>query len=285
VFSSEAATWPGKDGALYLRRAQRRVFGAAPELAPQHRAALGVFLTDLVRPYGLALHEDIPDGHTYGEMAAELIASLVQPHEPVDVLVLAFAIPDMRPGRATATYLSHVCPGGPLAFAICDQGTAAAFTGLRLAREYLRAETCDRALLLVVEQAVLPYSTEARATVPDKHAAIGFLCGRSGTTRLRAVEQYPNVTAGQAAEVLIRETEAARTPATVILGAGLADMADGLAASRVEVAPLGQPHTGAWWWLAAQLEGGEVLVADYDPLLRYLCIAAFTSTSADVAGV
>ncbi len=268
-------------GNLYLHRAQRRIFGAAPELPPQHRAALAVFLTDLVRPYGLALPEDIPDGHTYGEMAAELIVSLVRPDEPVDVLVLAFAIPDMRPGRATATYLSHVCPGRPLAFAVCDQGIAAAFTGLRLAREYLRAQTCERALLVVVEQAVLPYATAASTAIPEKNAAVGFLFGQTGATHLRAVEQYPNVTAGQADELLLRKIAEAGAGATVILGAGLA----GSASPRAQVAPPGQPHTGAWWNHAAHQEGGEVVVADYDPLLRYLCIAAFAGESADVAGV
>jgi len=67
-------------------------------------------------------------------MAEALIRELVPADAPVDLIVLAFAVPDVRPGRATATYLSHVCPGNPLAFAVCDQGSAAAFTGLRLAR-------------------------------------------------------------------------------------------------------------------------------------------------------
>ena len=56
-------------------------------------------------------------------MAEAVIARAVLPGEDVDLLVLAYAIPDITPGRATATYLSHICPGNPLAFAICDQGT------------------------------------------------------------------------------------------------------------------------------------------------------------------
>jgi hypothetical protein len=255
-------------------------------LPPAHRAALDVYLADLVRPYGLALRDDdLPDGHTYGEMAAELIGDLVPPDEPVDLLVLAFAIPDLRPGRATATYLSHVCPGGPLAFAVCDQGSAAAFTGLRLAREYLRGPGCERALLLVVEQATLPYSTVEYAAVPERHAAVGLLCGRSGATRLRALRQYPNFPAAQTADLLVREAETAGPEVSVLLGAGLADVAGSLGSRRVQVAPTGQPHTGVWWELAAEPGGDEVLLADYDPLLRYLCLAHFAGTSADVAGI
>lgn len=284
MFVASAATWTDEVGELCVSRMDRRVFDAPPALAPAHRDALDVFLTDLVRPYGLELGADVGQGHTYGEMAAELIGAMVGAHEPVDLLVLAFAIPDLRPGRATATYLSHVCPGGPLAFAVCDQGSAAAFTGLRLAREYLRTDGCERALVLVVEQAALPYPTRAAASVPARHAAVGLLCERTGATRLRTLEQYPDVSAGQAAELLARATAAAGAAVTVVLGAGLADVADAVTPPRVRVAPSGQPHTGAWWGLAAEL-GGEVLVADYDPLLRYLCVAGFGAGSADVARI
>ncbi len=258
---------PSDSATLHIHRARRRVFDTPAELPPQHLAALDVFLTDLVRPYGLAVRDDVRNGQVYGEMAAELIGAIVPPHERVDLLVLAFAIPDLRPGRATATYLSHVCPGGPLAFALCDQGTAAAFTGLRLAREYLSAGDCERALLLVVEQAVLPYATEAQTMVPDRHAAVAFLCGLSGVAKLRTLAQYPNVSAERATELLESETEAAGPGVTVIRGAGLAGELTG------------QPFTGAWWELAATLDldtAVDVLVADYDPLLRYLSLARFT---------
>jgi hypothetical protein len=47
--------------------------------------------------------------------------------------VLAFSPHDVQPGRQTAAYLSAVNPGAPMAFAVCDQGSAAAFSGLRVA--------------------------------------------------------------------------------------------------------------------------------------------------------
>src|SRR4029078_6392134 len=102
---------------------------------PRHRADLHEYLSDLVAPHGIALREgsrDAVDGHSYGEMAEALIRAAVPEDEPVDVLVLAFAVPDVRPGRSTPAYLSLICPGNPMAFAVCDQGPAAAFTGLRL---------------------------------------------------------------------------------------------------------------------------------------------------------
>ncbi|MFJ5543020.1 2-hydroxy-acid oxidase [Micromonospora chalcea] len=163
-------------GLRLLRAARRTVTGPAALLddAVLRERAAG-YLTDLTRPYGLRVPDGLFDapsaalGQSYGEMAAELIPAVVPPDEPVDLLVLAFAVHDMLPGRATAAYLSHVCPGTPMSFALCDQGSAAAFTGLRIAREY----GCRRALLLTVEQAVLPY--DAAVAVPARHRAVAML--------------------------------------------------------------------------------------------------------------
>src|SRR5258708_9696394 len=114
-------------------------------------------------------------GHSYGEMARVLIGAFVPADEPVDLLVLAFSIHDLRPGRQTAAYLSHVTPGAPMAFAICDQGSAAAFSGLRVAREYAASAGIRRALLIVAEQAALPY--DCPATPPAQHRGVAILYG------------------------------------------------------------------------------------------------------------
>ena len=138
---SAGAPEPGADTApLYLAAAERRMFEPVDgPMDPDHRARLHTYVSDLVRPHGLASSDErltAVAGRSYGDMAAALIAATVPPDRPVDLLVLAMAVTDDRPGRATATYLSHVCPGGPLAFTVCDQGTVAPFTALMLAREY-----------------------------------------------------------------------------------------------------------------------------------------------------
>src|SRR5260221_10540095 len=166
-----------------VRRAVRLAFPDPASLTRDeaHTARLDVYLTDLLQPYGLALKPGAlePDGQSYGEMAEALIELAVPAAEGVDLLVLAYAIPDIAPGRATTTYLSHVCPGGPMAFAISDQGTAAAFTGLRLIREYARSGGLRKALLLVVEQAALPYDPAVPVAVPAGHTGVALLFGDS----------------------------------------------------------------------------------------------------------
>ncbi|WFE40827.1 hypothetical protein [Micromonospora sp. WMMD998] len=212
-------------------------------------------------------------------MAASLIPALVPDDEPVDLLVLAFAVHDALPGRATAAYLSHVCPGTPMSFALCDQGPAAAFTGLRIA---LAQPAGRRSLVLAVEQSVLPYDTGV--AVPERHRAVALLLGGGPAgARVTAVRQYPDVGPDDApglAAAELRGLGAGRPDVAVVLGAGLAGVATG--GSPVTVVPSGQPMTGVWWALLDRLDDGPgrvgtVVAADYHPDLRYLCLVG-TST-------
>ena len=179
---SSAAPLPGAERAgLRLVSAERRTFsGPARFLAdPANRAAVSTYLSDLTRPYPPEASDAPPvlvvgeQGHSYGEMAEELIGALVPADQPVGLLVLAFSIHDVQPGRATATYLSHICPGDPMGFAICDQGSAAAFSALRIARDYPAADGHLRSLVIVVEQAALPY--QVGAALPAQHRGVAML--------------------------------------------------------------------------------------------------------------
>jgi 4-hydroxymandelate oxidase len=253
---------------LSIRRVVRRAFaGPATSAAdPDRRSRLREYLSDLVRPYGTVLREDLfasANGQSYGEMAAA-----VAPDEPVDVVVLAYAIPDVRPGRATATYLSHILPGNPFAFAICDQGPAAGFTGLRLVREYLGGDEGRRGLLIVVEQSVLHYEPTAPAGVPDGHYAVAMLCTASGPARVAAIDQFPGVTLDEAPALL-----AGCHARTAILGSGLASV-DLSTVELVRRASPGRPYTGVWWELAEEYSSGQaLLIAEYDAMLGYLCVS------------
>jgi hypothetical protein len=236
-----------------LLRAERGTFTGPPKFT----ADIGDYFADMVRPYANELRLDVA-GHSYGEMAAELMSTLV--NEPVDLLVLAFSIHDMWPGRATATYLSHRCPGTPLSFAICDQGSAAAFTGLRLINSYRPR----RALLIVVEQAALPY--DSPAGLPVENRGVAMLFGRGPGADVR---QHPAV-APEAVAALASAEIAALSPDRVVLSNSLAEAWPGHPA--YPVVPSGQPTTGIWWQLADEV-ADRVIIADYDPDLGYLCLA------------
>lgn len=277
---------------LHLVRAVRRSFtGPAEFLAdPANRSRVGEYLADMARPYALevpaALFGEPPSpalGHSYGEMAEALIGSVVSSDEPVDLLVLAFSIHDLRPSRQTAAYLSHVTPGEPMAFAICDQGSVAAFSGLRIAREYASSAGVRRALLIVVEQAALPYGCPV--TLPSKHQGVAMLYGDCAMPQARVadVRQHPGVApsdvAALAAADLI-ELATGHHEVGLVLSDPLAAVWTAPAAGRARVMPPGQPSTGVWWGLTDELtsDAGHqdlLVAADYDPDLRYLCLTSF----------
>ncbi|WP_432840561.1 2-hydroxy-acid oxidase [Dactylosporangium sp. CA-092794] len=245
-----------------LRAATSRRFPAPAGQAADaaHAERLSVYLTDLLRPYELGPPAPMPGGQSYGEMAAALL-----PAEPVDALVLAYDIPDVAPGRATATYLSHLCPGGPMAFAVSDQGRAGAHTALRLLHDYARSGTYERSLLVVAEQSALPYDPGVPVEVPAEHCAVALLLGLS--TMEAAVPRIHTQVARADVPALLGDLG----PGTVVLGGHLADL--DVKADAVVHADPAQPMTGGWEALAAV--DGPVTLVDYDPALRYLCVSSF----------
>ncbi|HVQ92996.1 MAG TPA: hypothetical protein VMU51_18315, partial [Mycobacteriales bacterium] len=75
---------------------------------------------------------------------------------------------------------------------------------------------------------------------------------------------------------------------TVLTGPGLAPLAADLPGDVV-AGPAGQPYTGAWWALAGDRPdwtdpGRPVLLADYDPALRYLCLSTFDGAAGGAVG-
>jgi hypothetical protein len=307
VFVARPPTGPQLRHDLHLVRAGRRSFtGPAEFLADaDNRARVGEYLADMGRPYGRQVpaspfgEPPSPDlGHSYGEMAEALIGSVVPADEPVDLLVLAFSVHDLRPGRQTAAYLSHVTPGEPMAFAVCDQGSAAAFSGLRVAREYAASAAIRRALLVVVEQAALPY--DGPATLPLRHQAVAMLYsseldgdgldgdgldragldgdgldragldGNSAIRRVRVagVRQHPGVPPGDVAALAaadLAELAVGHQDVALVLSDALAAVWTASAARRVRVMPPGQPSTDVWWGLIDELTGDKDPDAPVDP--------------------
>jgi 4-hydroxymandelate oxidase len=270
----------GDRAELRVRGAVSRTFG---ELTGQVlNPTLRGYVADMTAPYGLAVHEDLLDqgaGHSYGEMCAPLLTELVSEERPADLLVLATAVPDIRYGRATATYLSWQCPGTPLAFAVCDQGLLAAFTALHLIDGYARTGGCRRAVLLVAEQPTLYHELPVSTPVPDRAAAVGVVLEADGARGALSVRRHPRPAEHRVPEVLAAEVArlAADGPApAVLLGAQLAAaVGDRSLGGDVRVCRENQPFTGIWHELSRGLpgwreSGGQVLLAEYDPTLGHL---------------
>lgn len=276
-----------------VRRAEGLVFPHAAALArdPAYVGDLAAYLTDLLRPYGLALDHAALDrgGQSYKEMAEALIGRVVPDGERIDLIVLAYAIPDISPARSTCVYLSGVCPGTPLAFALSDQGTAAPFTALRLIRQYAGVGEMRRALLIVLEQAWLPYDPATAAALPTGHSGVAVLFGDADPdcpgvaspdlpARLGPVATHTPVAAAAVSAAI--STLAASRESSVIIGSLLAEHAIEPAGVRdVRRCPADRPYTGVWWELVGELsrprsEPRRLVLADYDPESRTLGLAA-----------
>lgn len=260
------------------------------------------YLTDMLSQYGLVLRDDVDlqnSGHSYGQMGGSLIPSVLpsagppgalteaEPgQQPVDLLIFAFAVPDLAPGRSTAAYLARLCPGDPLAFTICDQGVAAPYTALRLLGAYGGTADCRRAALLVAEQATAFYDPPAQAELPTRNAAVLLVFedrgdgGAAGFGPVRQLRGVGPAAVADAVGAVVAELAAGQGDVTLITGNGLdSHPLPPLAAGRHVAAPSGQPCTGAWWQLVGELRspaatGQRVLIADYDAALEYVCVAA-----------
>ena len=264
-YGAGAAAGPG----LGVARVLSRDFDGRSEtsLDPDLR----VFVSDLVRPYGLPLREDLLRqgvGHTYGEMGEVLLRAALVPDEQVDLLIVAFDVPDVQPGRANAVHLSRFCPGSPLAFAVCDQGSAAAFTALRIASDYARTGGCRRAVVLVMEQTALHYRSAEPVPLPERQRGVVLVCEPTEGGGEMTVRQSSGSELGpDAGAALLRAERKALGPdAAVVLSAGLGSDPG---ADPVPVPVPAQPLTGVWTELAANLpawraDGRPVLVADLD---------------------
>ncbi|MFJ3788879.1 hypothetical protein [Kitasatospora sp. NPDC090091] len=258
---------------------------------------LRVFVSDLVRPYGLPLREDLLQegvGHSYAELAEGLLREAVADGPPVDLLILAFDSPDVRPGAPSSLALSRSCPGEPLAFALCDQGTAGAFGALRIAAAHHRTGGCRRAVVVLAEQTTLHYRPAAPVELPRRHCAVVLVCDEAdgigdtdetdgGAAALGrhgpgpgglAVTQEPCAEPESAVNAVHDRVRSAGADAALLLDTGLAGE-PALGDAATAVAPGGQPFTGLWTELARALPAWQarqrpVVVAGLDRRLGVL---------------
>jgi 4-hydroxymandelate oxidase len=263
-----------------LRRGAHRVFEGTSAFA--RHPSLRPYLADLAGRAGLPLREEVlGTGQAYADMARPLVESVTAATGPVDLLVLAYGVHDVQPGRNTALHLASQCPGHPLAFAVTDQGPAAAFAALRVIGDHVAAGGCARALLVVAEQAALPYPLATPAPLPDRHAVAALLFEATADAAPARVRQHAGVPVDAVSTVLaaeIAELAGGRADVTLVVGQDVPLEAATIAAVRaVRRAPAGLPFTGLWSrWCEPDLASGTaaVILADHDPMLGYLSVAS-----------
>jgi len=102
-----------------------------------------------------------------------------------------------------------------------------------------------------------------------------------GPARVTGIRQHPGVAPGEVAALAdagLAELAAGQPAAGLVLSAAAAAVWPA-PAWPTRAAPPGQPGTDVWWELIGELGRPDapdpLVLADYDPRLRYLCLAAF----------
>lgn len=310
----------GARGALPVRLAatvSREFTRGILSAAPADHSALHRGLADLSSLYGARFRPDLLDPDdlvSYTYMASELLGELRPRLGEVDLVVLAYATPEIDTRDFVGCFLADAVPGSPLVFSVSDQGPTAPFTALRLAGDYLEDRAGRRALVLALDQCTIPWDVPDRTALPACNAAVAVVVDRVDGDRVDGggqahggghtapvgtaaaadsgtrVQVYPSLGPEEVGPAVRTALEAARSRtgrrAVLVAGrdtpvpAGCAD-----AAVAVLTADRGRVCTGVWHALHGHRTGhpdgaGPVVVAEYDPQWRYLGVAEFDGGSA-----
>jgi hypothetical protein len=266
------------------------------------REALDRTLGDLTALYGAVYRPDLLDLDrlaSYKFMAAEVLGELGPLLGEVDLVILAYATPDIDTRDFVGCFIADAVPGGPMVFSISDQGSTSPFTALRLAGDYLADCGGRRALVLALDQHTIPWDVPDRAAVPTCSAAVAVVVDSIDAARNDADRAGGSAGADSGTQVwhftavapeeLGATVEAALTSARLRLGRSAVLVAgpdtplpadSAASATAVLVAERGRVCTGVWhalddYWLNHPDGTGPVIVLDYDPVWRYLGVAVF----------
>ena len=118
------------------------------------------FYRDLLEPYGGVVDEKLarPGRNVpFVDLAEQTMRAVSDPLPAPDLLVLAYALPDLHPLKTVSSHLNHLFGGRSRSFAISEQGLSAPFTALRVADAYARSGRCTSLALFVLEQTTFAY--------------------------------------------------------------------------------------------------------------------------------
>lgn len=155
-------------------------------------AELIEYYEDLLGQFGLTVDKRrLDDGRNIGypELAETVLAGLSV--DRPDLILLAYAIPDLHPLKTVATHVNHLLGGQACSMALSEQGLQAPYTALRVAEAYHRGGNCDRALILVLEQTTLPYHDPLVHDTPLSDTAVALVLEPDGAAVRRTWSGTP----------------------------------------------------------------------------------------------
>jgi hypothetical protein len=256
-------------GPLRLGRPEVRVFPARPR-PPEPGEDEVPMLTDLLA--GLGLRIDLEQyarggGNSFSRMSGELLDGLDRPLPPLDAVVLAYHLPDLRVTEAAGCYVAGRFPGEPAVFSVSEQGVGAPFTALRILHGMRLSGGLRDGAVLVLDQTTSLYRD---ADVHDAGVRDCTVLLRTDAAdgdagcELDFLDEEPVTDPTDA----LRLTAARFPRARVLAGRMLADRVDPRARDELGIVEGPRRHlcTSAWAALAQNWPPDRyTVVADYDP--------------------
>ncbi|THV30228.1 hypothetical protein [Glycomyces paridis] len=204
--------------------------------------------------------EDAP-GVSYYQMTEAALAELGG-RGRVDAFSFATSVPDAQVSHFLSQLVARAIDPLPHVLGVTDQGVAAPFTALRLARRRIALGLAARAAVLVLEHRMFPAAVDLGRRPVDRAVLLVL-----GTGEGRPFESVAVASGRPDARGAAREGE------RVITSTYRSDAAPGEFPDATVVEPTA--GTAVWAELARDGGAGPVRVAEYDPLVGYRAEAVF----------
>jgi hypothetical protein len=93
---------------------------------------------------------------SFVELAEQAIGRLPQPPRAADLVMLAYALPDLPQIKNISAHANFLLHGAGRSLAVSEQGSRAPYTALRISEAFARGGRCGSVALLVLEQTTFP---------------------------------------------------------------------------------------------------------------------------------
>ncbi|MEY9933901.1 hypothetical protein ABH926_008564 [Catenulispora sp. GP43] len=229
---------------------------------------------DLSKSFGELLDDELyarGGGHSFIDMAGELLDSLDGPLPPLERLLLAYHIFDSCPLEVAGCYIANRYPGAPEVHSVSGQGVGAGFTALRILQAPSRAAP-EKGAVLVIDQTTLPFRDRDLHSDPIIDAAVLLTSGDAD-----AMLELESLTEGIALDpgTALRAHAAQDPDLLIIMGRELCKrlrpLSNGDFGTQFVAGAADQLCTSAWAALADHWDPDRrILVADFDPCAERL---------------
>lgn len=267
--TAPSRTTVGRHGGGPLRLSRPAVHAPAVRRA-ELTASESRFMAGLLASLGVEYEPGLyarGGGNSFISMSRELLDSLDRPLPAMDLVLLAYYLPDRLVFELAGCYVAERCPGHPTAFSVSGQGVGAPFTALRiLSQMRLAGEVADGAVF-VFDQSTVPYRDSDVHDGSVRDCAVLLATDTAGVgdgAVLDFVDEQPVIDPAARLHALTCRIPQVR----IVAGRMLADRLDPDFRTRhgIVAGPRHRLCTSAWAALAEHwLNGQYTVVADYDP--------------------